>query len=166
MNAISSSLVKDVFKLPVKLTVLSWDEHVKFGHVPYRKDRPTCTQSSQHIAPRRKDRFPQPGVLALDTGGPLPPANDLGSWKCKYFLAGSYTFMVPKGTEKMLPLPEEKDEELVEAPALDQVADEPGADARNAAEDLQRAIQLPPGGDAQDAGEELQRAAQVWRRLR
>ena len=82
------------------------------GHVPYRKDRPTCTQSSQHIAPRRKDRFPQPGVLALDTGGPLPPANDLGSWKCKYFLAGSYTFMVPKGTEKMLPLPEEKDEEL------------------------------------------------------
>ena len=148
MNAVSSSLIKDVFKQPVKLKTLSWEEHVKFGHVPYRKDCPTCQQSSQHIAPHRKDRCPQAGVLALDTCGPLLPASDLGSWKCRYFLAGSYTFMVPKGTQNMLSLPEEPDEELKETPALEQRADEPGGDERDAAEDLQPAARFPPAGEA------------------
>ena len=56
--------------------------------------------------------------------------------------------MVPKGTQKMLPLPEEPDEELNEAPALEQRADEPGGDERDAAEDLQRAARFPPAGEA------------------
>lgn len=56
--------------------------------------------------------------------------------------------MVPKGTQKMLSLPEEPDEELNEAPALEQRADEPGGDERDAAEDLQRAARFPPAGEA------------------
>ena len=56
--------------------------------------------------------------------------------------------MVPKGTQKMLPLPEEPDEELNEAPALEQRADEPGGDERDAAEDLQPAARFPPAGEA------------------
>lgn len=54
----------------------------------------------------------------MDTCGPLLPANDVGSWKCPYFLAGAYTFLVPKGTTKMV-APQEEDEGLEEAPVLE-----------------------------------------------
>ena len=56
--------------------------------------------------------------------------------------------MVPKGTQNMLSLPEEPDEELNETPALEQRADEPGGDERDAAEDLQPAARFPPAGEA------------------
>ena len=51
--------------------------------------------------------------------------------------------MVPKGTQKMLPLPEEPDEELNEAPALEQRADEPGGDERDAAEGVAACRMVP-----------------------
>ena len=53
----------------------------------------------------------------------------------------------------MLP-PQEGDEEenLDQAPALERDAEEHGGDARDAAEELQRAVQLPPAGEAPDDG--------------
>eukprot|EP00435_Cladocopium_sp_Y103_P018403 s5448_g4.t1 len=155
MNAISTSIIKEVFKEKPQLKVLSWDEHVKFGHVPYRKDCSICQQSSQQIFPHRRNPFPQPGVLALDACGPLVPASDVGSWKCRYFLAGAYTFMFPKGSSRMTS-PPEKEGGLEEAPAIE--VGESGLDGEAVApvEDLQGPIRLPAGGEAVAPAEDLQ----------
>ena len=36
------------------------------------------------------------GVLSLDMAGPLKPANDVGGLQTRYFLAGTFTWLVPK----------------------------------------------------------------------
>ena len=105
-----------------------------FGHVPYRRDCPVCLQSSQQIVPHRRNKRPQTGVLALDTCGPLLPASDVGSWNCRYFLAGAYTYMVPKGTKKMTDPPEEEGG-LEGAPVLDQGAEESGGEGQGHVEE-------------------------------
>ena len=155
MNAISASIIKEVYKQSPQLKVLSWDEHVRFGHVPYRKDCFVCQQSAQQVFPHRKNPSPQPGVLALDTCGPLLPASDVGSWKCRYFLAGAYTFMVPKGSSKMTPPPEEEGN-LDAAPALE--TGEVGSDGEAVApaQELQGPIRLPSDGEAVAPAEDVQ----------
>ena len=62
---------------------------------------------------------------------PLVPASDVGNWKCRYFLAGAYTYMVPKGTKKMADPPEEEGG-LKGAPVLDQGAEESGGEGQGA----------------------------------
>lgn len=128
-----------VYKQSPQVKALSRDEHVKFGHVPYRRDCSVFQQAAQQVFPHRKNPFPQPGVLALDTCGPLLPARDVGSWKCRYFLAGAYTFMVPKGTSRMASPPEEE-EPLDAAPVIDASEMGSGGEAVAPAEELRGPI--------------------------
>ena len=124
------------------MKALTFEEHVAFGHVPYRRDCAVCQRASQQNFPHRKVKHPQAGVLALDTCGPLFPASDVGGWKCRYFLAGSYTYMVPKGSTKM-EAPQEEEGGLEEAPALEALEDD-GGECRGVAEEWQQPERLPP----------------------
>ena len=158
MNAVSEAVITQVFKGTPQLRALTYEEHVAFGHVPYRRDCPVCLQSSQQILPHRRNKHPQTGVLALDTCGPLLPSSDVGGWKCRYFLAGAYTYMVPKGTEKMIGQPEEEGG-LEEAPVLDLFAEEPEGDDQEADEQppdglLPRGAELPEESRLEDSGGE------------
>ncbi|CAL1154020.1 unnamed protein product [Cladocopium goreaui] len=158
MNAVSEAVITQVFKGTPQLRALTYEEHVAFGHVPYRRDCPVCLQSSQQIFPHRRNKHPQTGVLALDTCGPLLPSSDVGGWKCRYFLAGAYTYMVPKGTEKMIGQPEEEGG-LEEAPVLDLFAEEPEGDDQEADEQPPDGL-LPRGAELP---EESKKAREVTR---
>ena len=35
---------------PEKLKALSWDEHIRAGHCPYRRDSRVCQETRGHIA--------------------------------------------------------------------------------------------------------------------
>ena len=158
MNSLSEAVITQVFKGTPQLSALTYAEHVAFGHVPYRRDCPVCLQSSQQISPHRRNKHPQTGVLALDTCGPLLPSSDVGGWKCRYFLAGAYTYMVPKGTEKMGGQPEEEGG-LEEAPVLDLFAEELEGDDQGADEPppdglLPRSAELPEEPRLEDSGGE------------
>ena len=142
MDAVGAATVKEVFKQTPQLKALTFEEHVAFGHVPYRRDCAVCQRASQQNFPHRKVKHPQAGVLALDTCGPLFPASDVGGWKCRYFLAGSYTYMVPKGSTKM-EAPQEEEGGLEEAPALEALEDD-GGECRGVAEEWQQPERLPP----------------------
>eukprot|EP00435_Cladocopium_sp_Y103_P009390 s5129_g2.t1 len=146
MDAVGAAIIKEVFKQQPQLKALTFEEHVAFGHVPYRRDCAVCQMASQQNFPHRRIKHPQSGVLSLDTGGPFFPANDVGGWKSRYFLAGAYTYMVPKDTQKMKEPPQEE-EDLEGAPALDaEEEEEEGGESRWVAEDQQPTECLPPVG--------------------
>ncbi|CAE7385237.1 GIP [Symbiodinium sp. CCMP2456] len=101
---------------------LMWANHLKNGHIPYRRDCATCLQAAgTGRAHRRVDR-PQPFTLALDVAGPLKSkGRSMGlvdENKLKYMLVGAYR--IPKSllTEGELPREEggmdklEKDDPL------------------------------------------------------
>ena len=117
MSMVASSLMEEVFKEKISIRALSWQEHIAFNHVPYRKDCLVCQESQQKGWPHRKVKFPAAGVLSLDTAGPLIKASDLGGYKAKYLLVGTFTWAVPKGSEKLKEMEEE--EEVEDAPEIE-----------------------------------------------
>ena len=52
MAMVSSALVQQVFQSDVKCKAMTWNEHLEFRHVPYRRDCRVCQESSQHSVPR------------------------------------------------------------------------------------------------------------------
>ena len=110
MSMVAKGLVSALGRTP-KIKALSWQEHVQFGHVPYRRDCAVCQQTLQQCLPHRRVKWPTPGVLSLDTAGPLKKGKDVDSSTSKYFLCGALVWAVPAGTEKMKQPDEVEDEE-------------------------------------------------------
>ena len=110
MSMVAKGLVSALGRTP-KIKALSWQEHVQFGHVPYRRDCAVCQQTLQQCLPHRRVKWPTPGVLSLYTAGPLKKGKDVDSSTSKYFLCGALVWAVPAGTEKMKQPDEVEDEE-------------------------------------------------------
>ena len=152
MSMVAKALLKFVFDQRPSLKVLSWDEHVAFGHIPYRRDCLVCQQTLQQGFPHRKTKFPVGGSLSLDTAGPLVRGKDVDTKNAKFFLVGALTWSVPKGTSKFKE-EEKKEEDLVDAPIIEE-----SGDARHADEEHARVHpQIAEGGDARHAEEQRAR---------
>ena len=124
MNMVSKALKQEVLKEKMVMKAMTWEDHIAFNHVPFRRDCAICQQAQQRQAPHRKIKYPLCGVLSLDTSGPFPKADDLEG-KAKFILVGALTWMVPKDSVKLkedigetLPVPEDapplEEEEEVE----------------------------------------------------
>ena len=101
MMMLADELIKQVYQVTPKLKPMSWQEHLAFGHIPYRRDCKICQETLQQCAPHRKSKHVIGGVLSLDTAGPLIGAYDQGGGMARYFLAGALTWRVPKGTNRL-----------------------------------------------------------------
>ena len=98
---------------------LSWDEHLRLGHVPFRRDCLICQQSRQKQNPHRRNRHPLSGVLSLDTAGPYRDGTDL-VMTSRYLCVGAFTWAFPKGTRGF---EEPKDPEVEGAPEVEEWKD-------------------------------------------
>ena len=118
MSTVSRALMEQVFNQPVmKQKALTWEEHIAFGHVPYRRDCRVCQEALQQCAPHRKVKEVIGGVLSVDTAGPLIPAYDMGGKQARWMLVGVLAWRVPKDTKRMK---REEDQEAPEdAPRID-----------------------------------------------
>ena len=130
MRAIASQIQVRVFHKPVKLRAISWSEHVRMGHTPFRRDCRTCQMASARDFTHRREKLPPKiGVLSLDTAGPFKVGNDLnyansGRWvrKAKYLLVGAFTwFKNPKNPHETDQSPGEVPED---APIIEEPEDE------------------------------------------
>ena len=110
MVMVAKAIQKEIYGVHPKLSAVSWEEHLAFGHTPYRRDCLVCQECQQKEKPHRKIPFPRAGVLSLDCAGPLPVAGDVNSSTAKFMLVGAFTWAVPKGSSK-LKEPEIEDEE-------------------------------------------------------
>ena len=126
MNMVAEALVTQVHRQEPKLRPLSWEEHLRYGHTPYRRDCAVRQQAMQQQAPHRKVPNPRGGVLSVDTAGPLQKASDLGGLKARYLLVAVLTWKVPKGSQKFHE--PEVGEVEAEAPVLEEVKDKEAAD--------------------------------------
>lgn len=130
MTMIAHALMEQVMKSPAKIRVLSWAEHIAFGHTPARRDCKVC-QENQQSSPHKKVKRPLAGVLSLDTAGPLIPAYNQGGHMACYFLVGALTWAVPKGRT------------------------EEGGQEESSEEDEEALVRIEPGEDAdEDPGED------------
>ena len=114
MTMVAKALMDQVFPYVARVSAISWEEHLAFEHVPYRRDCLVCQECQQKEKPHRRLRFPKGGTLSLDTAGPLVVAPDaVGT--AKFLLVGAFTWAVPKGSTKL-------DEEVVEVEEGDEEA--------------------------------------------
>lgn len=58
MNMVASVALREVLKRPVKIKTLSWQEHLAFNHIPFRRDCYICQQAQQKQLPHRKIKNP------------------------------------------------------------------------------------------------------------
>ena len=77
MREVARWLVEEAQGGEAKARMLSWDEHIQLGHVPFRRDCKICQESRQKQHPHRKVKHPLSGVLSLDTSGPHKDGQDL-----------------------------------------------------------------------------------------
>ena len=134
MAMVSVALINQVCQSGVKCKAMTWEEHLEFRHIPYRRDCRVCQESSQQCPPHRRVKDPLAGVLSIDTAGPMKPAYDMGGALVRYFLVGALTWRVPRGTDKLKDPPEEEtpdDAPLIEADGLEEEPpDEDGSGQR------------------------------------
>ena len=107
MNMVARALVQHCEGASVSLKALSWDEHLKHNHIPFRRDCKICQEAQQRQHPHRRCQHPLCGVLSLDTTGPFHLASDVEG-KAKYILVGTLTWLVPQDS----PLKEPEDQPL------------------------------------------------------
>ena len=99
MNMVAEALLTQVINRQPKISSLSWEEHLRHGHIPFRRDCLVCQQSLQQQPPHRKVKHPLGGVLSIDTTGPFIRAYDAGGYKSAYILVGALTWTVPKDSK-------------------------------------------------------------------
>ncbi|CAE7222563.1 RE1 [Symbiodinium sp. CCMP2592] len=61
-------------------------EHVRQGHMPFRRDCKQCLQGSARHRQHRKVLAPQAWTLSLDTAGPFPAGVDESECQAKYLI--------------------------------------------------------------------------------
>ena len=131
MRMLAVAIKEQTMQSHARIAPMSWEDHIRFGHVPYRKDCKTCQETLQQQEPHRRARHLQTGTLSLDVAGPFTPAYDLGGHMARWFLTGVLVWRVPKDSDKMRQPP---DEELQgEEPAIEE-AREAGAEGKEEAE--------------------------------
>ena len=131
MRMLAVAIKEQTMQSHARIAPMSWEDHIRFGHVPYRKDCKTCQETLQQQEPHRRARHLQTGTLSLDVAGPFTPAYDLGGHMARWFLTGVLVWRVPKDSDKMRQPP---DEELQgEEPAIEE-AREAGAEEKEEAE--------------------------------
>ena len=96
---VAEALLTQVINRQPKISSLSWEEHLRHGHIPFRRDCLVCQQSLQQQPPHRKVKHPLGGVLSIDTTGPFIRAYDAGGYKSAYILVGALTWTVPKDSK-------------------------------------------------------------------
>ena len=135
---------------PVKMLKLSWDEHLKMGHTPFRRDCLICQQSRQKQNPHRRKKFPLSGVLSLDTAGPYKDGTDL-VMTSRYLCVGAFTWAFPKGVRGF----EEPEDPNVEgAPEVEE-----WKDGRKKEEEENPRARGEQEEDRQEGGEEISPSA-------
>lgn len=78
MNMVSDAIMEEVWGMKPSIRVLSWNEHLAYGHVPFRRDCRVCQESLQQVEPHRRVQHPLGGTLSVDVAGPFVPAYDRG----------------------------------------------------------------------------------------
>ena len=142
MVLVVKAILKEILLQSVQLRPLSWDEHIKMNHVPYRRDCLICQQTAQS-PPHRRVRYPHAGTLSLDTVGPLLVSDDVDGTEAKYFIVGTLTWACPLGITTL------KDAETVEidelpddAPEIDDPDEQPSSSSsKNIPDDAREAKQ-------------------------
>ena len=159
MRAIAIFLQERVLKGQVKMRALSWSEHVRLGHTPFRRDCRTCQLASARDYTHRRSKLPPKiGVLSLDTAGPLREAPDLGKGKkARYLLVGAFTWIAREGkaegeVEESLEVPED-------APVIEEYEDEDQRqesleDEKKEAEDEETGGEVAAPEEGEEIGEE------------
>ena len=147
MDAISTALIRHVFKQEPCVSQLSWKDHIQMGHVPYRRDCKVCQETLQLQRPHRRIKHPISGVLSLDTAGPLELSKDLEKENAKYLLIGALTWLVHRDVPLREALPEDPLPD--DAPSLDILETEEEVE-----EEEEKSGQLSPSdalGNVEDA---------------
>lgn len=83
--------------------VQAWQDHHRAGHLPHRKDCPTCLLAAGRDRQHRRLACPVSYALSLDIVGPFYDGTDQGGGKFKYGLVGVYTIPIDGSGS---PLPE------------------------------------------------------------
>ena len=128
MRAIAEEIQVKIFQKPIKIRAISWEDHVRMGHTPFRKDCKTCQMASARDFTHRRSKLPaKVGVLSVDTTGPFREAPDLNyansgtPRKAKYLIVGAFTWFKPKSEKEE----DSKELEIPEgAPVIEEVEDE------------------------------------------
>ena len=94
MNMIAGALNRHYQQEAGSLRAMSWSDHLKHNHIPFRRDCKVCQEAQQRQHPHRRCQHPICGVLSLDTTGPFHPASDVQG-KAKFILVGTLTWLVP-----------------------------------------------------------------------
>ena len=150
MNAVAEALMEVVFKKEpiVKVKAVSWDQHIRNGHIPYDRNCRTCQQTLQMQLPHRRVSQPKGGVLSLDTTGPFKQAQDGDRTVAKFLLVGAFTWTFPKTST----LKEKLDDEPDLPPDAPELPEEE-EDQEDPTDDLEPDSQ-PPGELPQQQEEE------------
>jgi len=159
MIEVAERLQQEVWDLKIQCRPLSWCEHVRAGHVPFRRDCRICQESRAKGQPHRRVLCPKVGVLSIDMSGPLKEGRDLHDEKDKFLLIATFTWPKLEGRE-MKEDPEERlDEapEIEDAEAIAQVEEEverkPEEEQERRAEDGED-LQEEDSGGCKEGGEE------------
>lgn len=129
MRSIARSILVKAFDKTPKLRPLSWSEHLRANHTPFRRDCRVCQEAMAKSSPRRRAGHPRAGVLSLDLTGPFRPGKDLRGVEMKFMLVGAFTWIDPKdaggGAEEVEVDPEapviEDEEEVQENAAGEEI---------------------------------------------
>ena len=120
MREVARSIQQHVLKKEVTIKKLSWEEHLRNGHLPFRKDCRVCQEASAKSMPHRRVVGPRigkarAGVLSVDTTGPLVKGKDVVGGVARFLLVGAFTWILPKDSKmKEEKFPDQEDEEAEE----------------------------------------------------
>jgi len=136
MMMVAQAIQKEIYGVaPSRLAVMSWEEHLAFGHTPYRKDCLICQECQQKERPHRKLPYPRAGVPSLDCAGPLPVADDVNSQTAKFMLVGAFTWAAPKGSGKLKEPEVDESEENEDSLGFEEIEAERGEEEEGVQED-------------------------------
>ena len=74
MKALAEQVMEKVCGKKPQLRPLSWEEHVRANHTPFRRDCRICQEAMAKASPHRKAGHARAGVLSLDLTGPFKKA--------------------------------------------------------------------------------------------
>ena len=133
LKSILFEVIKRVHnKTPPKLRVLTmkerqevqaWQDHHRAGHLPFRKDCPTCLLGAGKDRYHKRLGCPTSYTLSMDIMGPFCSGTDQAANGCRYALVGVYTVPIdgkgdplPEGLQ-MLKTAQKTEEDLEEEEA-------------------------------------------------
>ena len=151
MKMVAGALNRHVQEGKASLKAMTWEDHLKHNHIPFRRDCKICQEAQQRQHPHRRCQHPLCGVLSLDTTGPFHPAKDVEG-NAKYILVGTITWLVPQ--DSPLQEPEDQPPLQEEPPELEDLLREVEKEKEDEAPDEeQHQPELPHQDEAQIEGE-------------